>query len=290
MFVQFLINGLITGVLYSLLAIGFALVYNTTRVFHIAAAALYVFAAYMFYFFSVGGPGLPLVFAGGVSLLLTAGLSLLMDVSVYRPLERRGADGNVSMIASIAMMTVVVNLMVMLFGSEMKSVMTSSSHIYAFPWGQLATPQLVQLMVGGTVLVLSILVLAFSRWGLRLKALSGNGTLYEMLGRDNRAARSRIFLASGLFIALSACLSAYDQGLDAYMGMDMLVNAMVAMILGGVGRYGACVVGGLTLGVVQSLVVGSFSSHWEGAITFALLLVLLFLRPQGIAGYKERRI
>jgi branched-chain amino acid transport system permease protein len=60
--IQFLINGLITGVLYSLLAIGFALVYNTTRIFHIAAAALYVVAAYAFYVFAVK-LGLPLVLA-----------------------------------------------------------------------------------------------------------------------------------------------------------------------------------------------------------------------------------
>ena len=67
MFTQFLINGVITGILYSLLAIGFALVYNTTRVFHIAAAGIYVFAAYMFWFF-VSKAGLPLILASLVAI------------------------------------------------------------------------------------------------------------------------------------------------------------------------------------------------------------------------------
>ena len=96
---QFIINGLITGVLYSLLAIGFALVYNTTKVFHIAAAALYVFAAYMLYWLSVR-LGLHIFIAALLSVILTMGLSLLMDLSVYRPLQRRNASGNVAMICN----------------------------------------------------------------------------------------------------------------------------------------------------------------------------------------------
>lgn len=289
MFIQFVINGLITGVLYSLLAIGFALVYNTTNVFHIAAAALYVFAAYVFYFFAITIE-IPIVLAGVISLLLTSGLSIAMDVSVYRPLERRGATGDVAMIASIGMMTVIVNLLVVLFGHEAKSVMNTASRIVSFGGIQLATPQLLQAALGSGVLILFLLFLGKSRWGLHLRALSACGTLYKMLGFDKSHTRNGVFLLSGAFIALSSCLSVYDLGMDVHMGMDMLIYAMVAMILGGVGRFGTCMAGGLTLGVIQSVSVYFFSSHWEGAITFALLLLLLFLHPQGIAGYKERTV
>ena len=113
---QFLVNGLITGILYSLLAIGFALVYNTTKLFHIAAAAIYVFAAYMFYLFAVTF-GLPILVAVLIAIVLTMGLSLVTDVSVYRPLKKRKASNNVAMIASIGMMTVIVNLLAMFFGN-----------------------------------------------------------------------------------------------------------------------------------------------------------------------------
>ena len=106
---QFIINGLITGILYSLLAIGFALVYNTTRIFHIAAAGIYVFAAYMFWLF-VAQAGLSIIPASLVAILLTMLLSLLTEVVVYRPLKRKKASLNVSMIASIGMMTVIVNV------------------------------------------------------------------------------------------------------------------------------------------------------------------------------------
>ena len=119
MFWQFIINGLITGVLYSLLAIGFALVYNTTRVFHIAAAGVYVFAAYMFWLFAVT-LHLPLLLSAIIAVILTMVLSLTTEVTVYRPLKNKKASLNVAMIASIGMMTVIVNLLAMFFGNETK--------------------------------------------------------------------------------------------------------------------------------------------------------------------------
>ena len=94
---QFIINGLITGLLYSLLAIGFALVYNTTHIFHIAAAGIYVFAAYMFWWLS-GKLGLPIIFAAALAISLTMGLSLLSEVGVYRPLRKKHSSLNAVMI------------------------------------------------------------------------------------------------------------------------------------------------------------------------------------------------
>lgn len=91
MFWQFIINGLITGILYSLLAIGFALVYNTTRIFHIAAAGIYVFAAYMFWFF-VAKIDLPVLLAAIIAIILTMLLSLLSEATVYRSLKNKRAD------------------------------------------------------------------------------------------------------------------------------------------------------------------------------------------------------
>ena len=109
MFWQFVINGFITGVLYSLLAIGFALIYNTTRIFHIAAAGIYVFAAYMFYLFAVQLT-MPLLLAAFLAVALTMALSLATEVLVYRPLKRRKASLNAAMIASIGVMMMIVNL------------------------------------------------------------------------------------------------------------------------------------------------------------------------------------
>ena len=121
MLLDFIKNGLVSGILCSLMAIGFALVYNTTKIFHIAAAAFYVFAAYMFYWF-VDYFNWPIILAACIAIVLTMGLSLLTDVSIYRPLNRRKASNNVAMIASIGVMTVIVNVLIMCFKSGTKMI------------------------------------------------------------------------------------------------------------------------------------------------------------------------
>lgn len=286
---QFIINGLITGILYSLLAIGFALVYNTTRIFHIAAAGIYVFAAYMFWFF-VTKVGLPVFFSSFVAIVLTMLLSLLSELLVYRPLKNRKASLNVAMIASIGAMTVIINTIAMCFGNETKVVENAILQPLIFGDIIITTPQKYQALIGIAVLVAFMIILQRTNWGLRLRALSADETLFETLGYDTKVTRAMVFLASGAFIAIASCLTVYDVGLDPNMGMSVLISAVVAMIIGGVGKFSTCILGGLTLGVLQSLTVYHFSSNWQNAVTFVVLLLLLFLRPQGIAGYKQRTV
>lgn len=286
---QFVINGLITGVLYSLLAIGFALVYNTTRIFHIAAAGIYVFAAYMFWFFVVK-VGLPVFIGSLVAITLTMLLSLLSELCVYRPLKNKKASLNVAMIASIGLMTVIVNTIAMCFGNETKVVENAILQPLTFRDIIITAPQKYQALVGIVVLVNFMVILQRTNWGLRLRALSADETLFETLGYDTKTTRVMVFLASGAFIAIASCLTVYDVGLDPNMGMSVLINAVVAMIIGGSGKFSTCILGGLTLGILQSLTVYQFASNWQNAVTFVILLVFLFLRPQGIAGYKQRTV
>ena len=286
---QFIINGLITGILYSLLAIGFALVYNTTRVFHIAAVGIYVFAAYMFWYFVVKVE-YSIIPAALVSIFLTMLLSLLTEVCVYRPLKNKKASLNVAMIASIGLMIVIINTIAMLFGNETKVVENSILEPYIFGDIIITTPQMYQAVIGTAALIAFLLILRWTNWGLRLKALSADEVLFETLGYSTNRTRIVVFLVSGIFIALASCLTVYDVGLDPNMGMSVLIYAIVAMIIGGVGKFSTCIVGGLTLGVLQSLTVYQFASNWQNAVTFLVLLILLFLRPQGIAGYKQRTV
>lgn len=286
---QFIVNGFITGVLYSLLAIGFALVYYTTKLFHIVAAAIYVFAAFMFYLFAVTF-GLPVFVGALIAIALTMGLSLLTDVSVYRPLKNRKASNNVAMIASIGMMTVIVNLLAMFFGNETKVIDNTIHRSFFIGNIIITTPQMWQLVAGSIVIAIFLVFIGRTQWGIRFRALSADSVLYETMGYDTSRTRTFVFLMSGAFIAIGSCLTVYDIGLDPHMGMNVLINAMVAMIIGGVGRFGTCVLGGITLGILQALTVYQFSSSWQNAVTFVLLLVLLFLRPQGIAGYKQRAV
>lgn len=284
---QFIINGLITGVLYSLMAIGFSLVYNTTKVFHIAAAGIYVFAAYMFYSFSTF---LPMIPAALIAIVLTMGLSLLTEFFVYRPLWKRKASNNVAMIASIGLMAVIVNLLTLKYGTDSKLINKTIFEPRHIGDITITIPQMMQFIIGTVVILFFLIFIEKNGWGARFRALSADVGLFETLGYNIPRTRTVVFLMSGAIIALGSCLTEYNTRFDSTVGMSVLINALVAMIIGGVGRFGTCVIGGVILGVIQSGAVLLFSASWQNAVTFAVLLLLLFFRPQGIAGYQQRAV
>jgi branched-chain amino acid transport system permease protein len=289
MLLQFIVNGIITGILYSLSAIGFALVYNTTRIFHIAAAALYVAAAYLFYYaFHI--LGLPLCLSAIFALVFTALLSSLCEWLVYRPLYNKMSSLNVVMISSIGAMTILINVIALIFGNETKVLDNSIQKVFIFQNIIITTPQLWQLVLGTVAITAFMLFLRFSQFGLKVRALSNDDTLFKVMGFNITATRLLVFALSGVFLALGSCLTAYDIGMDPHVGMPLLINAMVAMIIGGIGRFEACVIGGVSLGILQALVVYQFSANWQNAITFLALLLFLFFRPQGVIGYKKRMV
>jgi len=289
MFLQFIINGIITGVLYSLAAAGFALVYNTTRIFHIAAAAVYTLAAYGF-FFAARSLGLPLWLAVVVALVFTAAASVACETAVYRPLARKGASPNVVMISSIGLMTILINVVAMLFGNETKIISNAIQTPFRFGGLVLTQPQMLQLVVGAGALALLAALLKFSSLGIKMRALGNAPVLYEIFGFNTGALRLGVFALSGVFLGLSSCLSANDVGMTPYGGMSVLINAFVAMIIGGTERILACVAGGILLGVLQALAVWQFAANWQNAVTFLLLLVFLFFRPQGLLGARRRAV
>jgi branched-chain amino acid transport system permease protein len=110
------------------------------------------------------------------------------------------------------------------------------------------------------------------------------------LGYDERKTRLLAILMSGAFIAVGSCLRDYQFGVHPNEGMTYLIKAMVAMTIAGTGRFGICVLGGIVLGVLEGWVGFRFPAIWTDAVTYLLLILILLLRPQGIAGMKTRAI
>lgn len=296
MLLQYVINGLIVGIPYALLAIGFALVYNTTKVFNIASASVQVFATYVYYFFSHS-----LDWAVGVSIamavMLSMLLSLLMEITVYRPLYRRNASSGLLMIASIGLMAIVNSLVTIALNNSV----ATPKHIHGEGLPIIATiditaEQVVQLLVGGLALTLFLLFLKHTGWGRRFKAMGSDEGLFVSLGYDIFKTRTLAFLLSGFFIALAGCLFICGSGsvISKEVSLDYFVLALAAMIIGGTGNYGACLAGGVIVGIAKEVTVvkiGTWSlGGWLDVAIFGLLMLILFYRPQGLFGQKQRSI
>lgn len=289
MIFQFLINGLITGSIYALAALGFALVYNTTKIFHIAIAGVYVLSAYVSWHFTVN-IGLPIVLAILISVILTALVSLLIERLFYFPLYRSNNSLNVFLITSLGLYIVLTNLIILIWGNESKSFSPEISNVYQFSEIVITYKQVYQFSISLIIIVTFFAFLNLSKTGLHIKAIRDDRELYQLFGFSLAKIRLIVFSLSGAIISIASSMNAWDVGMDPFNGMPMLLNSFVALIIGGLGRFESCVIGGILLGIIQSLVVWQWSSQWQLSFTFIILVIFLVVRPQGFIGEKYREV
>jgi len=287
MLLQFIINGIIIGSVYSLVSLGFSLVYNTTRIFHIAYAVLYMFCPYMILTF-YSNLGYPLIISVVVAVAFTIVLSLVMEIFVYKPLSKNNSSLNIIMISSIGIMIVAINIVAMFYGNETKILNQDISPTVTFGNIIITYTQLTQFFVSVLLLVSFLVFLKFSKFGIKTRAMRDDDMLCSVFGMDNYKMRLILFSLSAFFAAVGGGLIAFDVGMDPYVGMPMLLNAVVALIIGGIGRFEAPILGGFIIGILQSLSVWALSARWQDAVTFTLLILFLLFRPQGLFGEKKR--
>jgi branched-chain amino acid transport system permease protein len=284
---QLLANGIVSGCVYALIALGFGLIYNTTRIFHLAHGVIYTATSYFFYLlFRMIGFNLYLGFS--ISLALCMLFGTLMELFVYYPLYRRKASPGVILISSLGIYIFIVNLIAMLFGNETKILSPGISKTYHVGSVILTRIQLMELFAFVLLFPLYLLLLRRTGIGRIIRALADNPLLITVLGVDIRKIRIFVFAFGSLLAGIAANLVALDVGMDPNVGLEAFLIAAVAVIIGGVGNFNGAAVGALLLGVLQNLMVWKISARWTDTLVFAVLILFLLFRPQGILGGRRR--
>lgn len=287
MLLQFLADGLVNGCLYALLAMGFALIYNTTRIFHVAHGAVYATAVYLSYIF-IARLHWGLLIAGTTVLIISGFLGILIERLIYFPLEQKKASLLVSLLSSLGLYIVAVNLIVVFMGSETRVLLSDAPKTFHAGALNLTGIQIGQVLSAISLLAVLTLLLTFTRFGRIIRAVRDNPTLLVVMGFDLFTIRLLVFgLGSGL-AGIAAFLTALDKAVNPHIGMPALLTAAVAFILGGIGTFRGALVGGLLLGVLESVVTWKYSAHWNDAIMYGALVLVLLFRPQGLVGQRHR--
>lgn len=301
---QILLNGVASGGVYALVALGYTLVFSVLGVINFAQGALFSLGGYLT-FLLMGGrigvngawPGwsLPVAFPFGMALLLAAlgsgAAASLVERLAFAPLRRRRADPLLSLITSLGAGVVLVNLLQILMGAEG----------YAFPSTALAglpaslsiagarirTLQVLLLGICAVVVLLLTLWLEHSRGGRALRAVAEDATTARLLGIDSEAMVRLAFLVSGILAGLGGGLIGVSVSLAGpYFGIAYGLKGLAVLVLGGLGSVPGAIAGGLLMGVAEAL-VPSEASGWRDAVAFAILLVVLMVRPDGLLGRRQ---
>lgn len=283
---QLILNGLASGALYALIALGFALIYNATRMLHLAHGAVFAFGGYVLYACSEW-LSLPLTVGFVVAILAAGVLGVAMEVLVYRKLRARDSAPSAILVASLGLLIFCQAVYGLIFGTDTLSIEKAPLPTYTF--GGLVVTQLHLIIAVVTLVVFPVLhlFLVRTRYGRSIRALADNPSLATVFGVDTDRVYIYIFVIGSGLAAIAAGLISFDAGVRPTMGFSIMFVALVAVIIGGIGYLPGAAIGGLIVGLLQNLALLQLSARWQDVVVFSVLILLLLVRPQGVFGGKQ---
>ena len=281
---QLLINGIQVGALYALIAVGFSLIFGSTRVFHFAHGATFTIAAYVFYYvYSVAHLHWLLAVLGATLAAVVFGV--LLDRFVYAPIQRHEGSFFTVFVASLGIGIIVQNLIGMIFGRGFVSVSTPLSRSAELIPGLYVSP------LSGIAIICAIvffgalqLFLMRTHIGMGMRALSENPELIRVYGLSPRRLSTIVFALGSLLAVPAAILSAASSGLNPAVTHHVMLISLAATIVGGVGSLRGAACAGLLLGLSENLALLYLEPQWSEAVTFIVLFLFILFRPSGFFG------
>jgi branched-chain amino acid transport system permease protein len=287
-FAQFAVNGIVAGSVYALVALGFALIFTASRVFHFAHGGVYTFSAFAGYTALVTFK-LGLVAGFLAAILLAALIGVLINILIYEPMKAGGVSPFVAMISSFGVLIIITHVTALIWGSN-PVVLSRGGQATIYRLGSIYTTD-AQILITGFAATLAIALFVFLRYmrlGVAIRAMGNDSELAEVVGMPAKRLRNISFLVGSALVGVSAMLIGLNVGIiDFNMGMDIILMATVAMIIGGLGNVGAAAGGGFVLGMIQNIAIWKIGSKWQLALSFAILIVVLLFRPSGLFGEKR---
>jgi branched-chain amino acid transport system permease protein len=288
---QQLINGLALGAIYALIALGYTMVYGILRFINFAHSDVFMVGAFAGYYLARYVPTASM--GGGLLVLLAAMaacalLGVIIEKLAYRPL--RGRSTLTVLITAIGVSLLLQNLGQRIFGANPKSFpQLFPLHYFQLSGGQfglvISSAQITVFVV--TIVLLFALrhIVMNTRIGTAMRALSFNPTAASLVGINNDRVISFTFALGSALAAAGGILYALNYpSIDPLMGTLPGLKAFVAAILGGIGNIPGAAVGGIVLGLVETLVVALGGSTYRDAVAFGVLILILLFRPTGLLG------
>jgi branched-chain amino acid transport system permease protein len=285
-FVQIVLSGIVVGSIYALVALGFVVVYRSVAMFNFAQTEYYTLGGMLFSTLLTRHQ-MPLALAILLTMAVAAVVGVLSERLAFRRLLLMGARPANLIIVSLALAVVLRSIILLLWGTDARSVAGLGNDPIAIA-GLLVTRQQVFVMTATIVVVVSLQVfLHRTRTGLALRATASNRTMAGLMGIPLTWMLAVSFALSAGVGALGGILVAPIMLAQYSMGQAILVKAFAAAILGGLSNIQGVIVGGLVIGVAENVAGAYLSSAYKDVIAFAVLLLVLALRPTGILGSRS---
>jgi len=279
---QYLLNGLPIGAIYALIALGYSLIYASAGVLNWAQGDMAMLGAYVAYTLSriVGLGFLPSMVA---AMACAALVGALIERGVLRPLRRRGSPAINLIIATLGISMILRNLALVVWGPNPELFPSPVSSRTVSIGSLNLLPQ--NLLIVGVAIFLMLLLqyfLRFTREGKALRAVAQDRMAASLMGIVAQRSDSVAFAASAGLGAAAGILIAPLFFVTFDMGAVIGIKGFVAAVVGGLGSIPGAIAGGFVLGITEALAGGKISSGYRDAISFGVLILVLWLRPSGL--------
>lgn len=278
---QLILNSIITGAIYALLALGFNLIYGATKFFNLAHGALAVVGGYaVFFFYKIVGLNIVLAIMLGIAIAGIAGWGL--DKLVFLPLRKRKASNLVLLVASLGAFIVIQAIIAILFTSQFQTLSQGSWRIYAIFGATITGIQIVILLAGMAIMASLVLLFKKTMFGKTVRSISDDEEVAKIVGINTEKIIGYVFFIGSAIAGLGGILIGFDTGLEPTMGMNLLLKGVIASIIGGIGNIYGGALGAFLLGFAENFGIWKISGEWKDAIAFGILILFLIFRPRGI--------
>jgi branched-chain amino acid transport system permease protein len=284
LFFQLLARGLVTGSLYALLGVSWGIIYNTTKTFHFAHGFVYTLSAYVIILLSqLGLPLFPSLLAG-LSASVLAGCA--MEIFAYHPIRKKGASQLSIFLTALGIMIAGTSLIQLLFGPDSRPLAGFPKKILFFGPVVLTSVDLLAVVVCWIAIILLFIFISRTKGGMMIRAVSSNPEKATFIGIDSKKVFVLVFAIGSFLMGVAAFLSTLNNPANPRIGLDALLVSFITVFLGGVGSLAGAVLGGVVLGLAESLVLLALPTEYKVVITFSILFVVILLKPEGLMGQK----
>jgi len=289
MFQQLILNGIIAGSIYALIAFGFTAIYRTVKFFHFAHGVVFAVGAYFAYAFFILFD-ISAIISFFLSIALACLLGIAIDRFVYHPLRKNNAPNLVYLIASFGVFIFLQNLIQLIFGAQIltlrSGLVKEGHHILN---AVITDIQILIIVASLALFVLGWLFIQRTKLGKAIRAVSDDPIGARVVGINSEKVILTAFAIGSALAGVAGILISLETNIEPTMGFNAILKGIIASIIGGIGSIPGALFGGLFLGLAENLGIWKIQAGWKDAIAFAILIIFLLLRPSGIMGVKTEK-
>ena len=286
MLAQQIFNGLALGMGYALIAVGYSLVFGILRLVNFSHGAIYAFGAEMAMVFI----GLNFGIVPGIiaSMIVTGLLGIAIDKVALEPLRKKHSMPIASLITTIGISNIITNLLIVFLGSEKRNFpQLFNSGSVKIGSVVISSTQIMMCVVSLILMGVLVFIVYKTKIGLAMRASEQNAKAANLMGINVNFVISFTFFLAGMSATIAGALvGGYYQIVYPNMGFMAGLKAFAAAVLGGIGSLPGALLGGLIVGVSESMAASYMGSTYRDSIAFVILIIVLIVRPHGLFGRK----